>query len=54
MEEVYYCTYEKGDIADYYRGTSLLPTTYSILSNILVSKLTPYVLEIVENRQRGF
>jgi len=37
-------TYNKGDITDCsnYRGTSLLPTTYKILSNILLSRLTPY------------
>jgi hypothetical protein len=31
-----------------------LPTTYKILSNILLSKLTPYAQEIIENHQRGF
>jgi hypothetical protein len=29
-----------------YRGISLLPTTYKILSNILLSKLSPYAEEI--------
>jgi hypothetical protein len=35
--------YKKGDKTDSnYRGKSLLPTTYKILSNILVSRLTLY------------
>jgi hypothetical protein len=32
---------------------SLLPTTYKILSNILVSRLTPYVEEIIGDHQCG-
>jgi hypothetical protein len=41
--------YMKGDIADYsnYRGVSLLSTTYKILSNIFLPKLTPYAEEIM-------
>ena len=36
--------YEKGDKTDYsnYRGISPLSATYKILSNILLSRLTPY------------
>ena len=30
-----------------YRDTSLLPTTYKILFNILLSRLTPYAEEII-------
>jgi len=30
-----------------YRGISLFPTTYKILSNILLSRLTPYAEEII-------
>jgi len=30
-----------------YRGTSLLPTTYKILSNILLSRLIPHAKEII-------
>jgi hypothetical protein len=35
---------KKGDKTDYnnYRGISLLPTTYKLLSNILLSRLIPY------------
>jgi hypothetical protein len=37
-----------------YRGISLLPTTYKILSNILLSKVIPYAKEIIEDHQCGF
>jgi hypothetical protein len=30
-----------------YRGISLLSTSYKILSNILLSKLSPYIYEII-------
>jgi len=33
---------------------SLLPTTYKILSNILLSRLTPYAEEITGDHQCGF
>jgi hypothetical protein len=36
-----------------YRGLSLLSTTY-ILSNILLSKLTTYAVEIIGDHQCGF
>ena len=41
--------YKKGDKTDCsnYRGMSLLPTTYNILSNIMLSCLTPYAEEII-------
>jgi hypothetical protein len=35
-------------------GMSLLPTICKMLSNILVSKLTPYVGEIIGDHQCGF
>jgi hypothetical protein len=36
---------KKGDKTDcnYYRGISLLSTSYKIVSNILLSRLSPYV-----------
>ena len=37
-----------------YRGISLLPITYKILSNILLSRLTPYAEEITGDHQCGF
>jgi hypothetical protein len=48
--------YKKGDKTDcsYYRGISLLSTTYKILSNILLSKLTPYAEKIIGEHQCGF
>ena len=48
--------YKKGDKTDSsnYRGISLLPTTYKVLSNILLSRLTPYAEEIIEDHQYGF
>jgi len=48
--------YKKGDKTDCsnYRGISLLPTTYKILSNILLSRLLPYAVEIVGDHQCGF
>jgi hypothetical protein len=41
--------YETGDKTDCsnYRGMSLLSITYKILSNILLSRLMPYVEEII-------
>ena len=48
--------YKKGDKTDCsnYKGISLSPTTYKILSNILLSRLTPYADEIIEDHQCGF
>ena len=49
-------TCKKGDKTDCsdYRGITLLPTTYTILPNILLSRLTPYVEEIIGDHQCGF
>ena len=48
--------HKKGDKTDCnnYRGISLLPTTYNILSNILLSRLIPYVKEVIGDHQCGF
>jgi hypothetical protein len=48
--------HKQGDKTDYsnYRGISLLPTSYKILSNILLTRLTPYAEEIIEDHQCGF
>ena len=48
--------YKKGDktYCNSYRGISLLPATYKILSNILPSKLSPYAEEIIGYHQCGF
>ena len=57
MEGIDHCTiYKKGDKTDCstYRGISLLSTTYTILSNILLSRLTPYAEEIIGDHQCGF
>ena len=37
-----------------YRGISLLLTTYKIISNILLSRLTPYAEEGIGDRECGF
>jgi hypothetical protein len=37
-----------------YRGISLLSTSYKILSNILLSRLSPYIDEIIGYHQCGF
>jgi len=48
--------YKKGDKTDCsnYRGLSLLLTMYKILSNVLLSKFTPYAEEITGDRQCRF
>jgi hypothetical protein len=48
--------YKKGDKTECssHRSTSLLPTTYKILSNTLPSRLTPYAKEIIWDHQREF
>jgi hypothetical protein len=37
-----------------YRGISLLTTSYRILLNILLSRLSPYIDQIIGNHQCGF
>ena len=48
--------YKNGDKTDCnnYRGISLLPATYKIVSNIFLSKLTPDAEEIIGDNQCGF
>ena len=48
--------HKKGDKTDCnnYMGISLLPTTYRILSNILLSRLIRYAKEIIGDHQCGF
>ena len=48
--------YKNGDKTDRnnYRGISFLSTMYKILSNILLSRLTPYAAEIIGDHQCGF
>jgi hypothetical protein len=48
--------YKTGDKVDCsnYRGISLLSASYKILSNILLSRLTPYVDGIIGDHQYGF
>jgi hypothetical protein len=44
---------EKTDCSNYW-GVSLLLTTYKVLSNILLSRLTPYTEEIIGDLKCGF
>jgi len=55
-ESIIIPTYKNGDKTDCsnYRGMSLLLTTYKILSNILLSRLTPHAEEIAGDHLRGF
>jgi len=55
-ESIIVLIYKKGDNTECitYRGTSILPTTYKGLSNILFSRLTPYTEEIIGDHQCGF
>jgi len=48
--------HKKGDKTECnnYRGISILPATYKILSNILRSMLIPYAEEIMGDHQCGF
>jgi hypothetical protein len=55
-ESVVVPIHKKGDKTDCsnYRGISLLSTSYKILSNIFLARLTPYADEITGDRQCGF
>ena len=55
-ESVVVPIHKKGDKTECnnYRGISLLPTTYKILSSILLSRLIPHAEEIMGDHQCGF
>jgi hypothetical protein len=55
-ESVIVPIHKTGDKTDCnnYRGISLLSTSYTILSNILLSRLSPYIDEIIGDHQCGF
>jgi len=55
-ESITVLIYKKGDKTDCsnYTGISILSTTYKILPNILLSRLTPYVEESIGDHQCGF
>ena len=55
-ESIIVLIYKKWDKTDCnnYRGISLLPSTYKILSNILLSRLIAYAEEVIEDHQCGF
>jgi hypothetical protein len=54
-ESIIVPVYKKGDKTDCsnYRGISLLSASYNILSNILLSRLSPYLDEIFGDHQCG-
>jgi hypothetical protein len=55
-ESIIVPVHKKGDKSDCsnYRVISLLSTSYKILSNILLSRLRPYIDEIIGDHQCGF
>ena len=55
-ESIIVSIYKKGEKINYsnYRGISLLLTSYKILPNIILRRLTPYVDEIIGDHQCGF
>jgi hypothetical protein len=55
-ESIIVPVHKKGDKTDCnnYLGISLLSTLYKILSNILLSRLGPYIDEIIGDRQCRF
>jgi hypothetical protein len=54
-ESIIVPVHKKGEKTNcnHYRGISLLPTSYKILSNFLLSRLSPYIEEIIGDHQRG-
>jgi hypothetical protein len=55
-ESIIVPVHKKGDKTDCcsYRGISLLSTTYKMLSNILLSRLSPYIDEMIWDHQCVF
>jgi sorting nexin-29 len=55
-ESIIVPVHKKGDETDCnnYRGISLLSTSYKMLSNILLSRLSPYIDEIIGDHHCGF
>jgi hypothetical protein len=55
-ESIIVSLYKKGDKTDCsnYLGMSLLSASYKILSNILFSRLSPYIVEIIGDHLCGF
>jgi hypothetical protein len=55
-ESIVVSIHKKGDKTDCsnYQGISLLSTSYRILSDILLSRLTPYANEIIGYHRCGF
>jgi hypothetical protein len=55
VEVVYYCTtLHEGQYCSNHRGTSLLPTSCKIVSNIFLTRLSPYVDETIGDHQGEF
>jgi hypothetical protein len=55
-ESLVVCIHQKGDKTDCsnYRCILLLSSSYKILTNILLARLTPYADEIIGDHQCGF
>jgi hypothetical protein len=55
-ESIIILVHKKNDKTDCnnYRGISLLSNSYKIVSNILLSRLSPYIDEIIRDHQCGF
>jgi hypothetical protein len=55
-ESVMVPIHKNGDktVCSNYRGISLVSTSYKILSNTLLARLTPYADEIIGDHQCGF
>jgi hypothetical protein len=55
-ESIIILIHRKGDKTNCnnYCGLSLLSTSYKMLSNILLSWLSPYIVDIIREHQSGF